>query len=195
MAWQFLGTNTLIWQPDTRVQTFPSGLVLVQRSAICSNTYLTTARGSITVGAALPCESPSTVTVFQFPQAQEIHEGNGFVRFDVSGYGKWGDGVFRESTVNISGGTEFTSPFDYVCPQFFRQYVIATPTIFDFTSALPTINPTTLARVNGAVCTVNDNPTFNKWVLNRAQVIQEYGQWSEIEVDYRFTVNPAAMTC
>jgi len=115
MSWQFLGTNTLIWQPDTRVQTFPSGLVLVQRSAVCRNTYLTTARGSLTIGGVLPCDSPSTVTVFQFPQAQEIHEGNGFVRFDVSGYGYYGSGSSKEESFRWS---------TYIVPRITKTFVL-----------------------------------------------------------------------
>jgi hypothetical protein len=194
MSWQFLGANTLIWQPDTRVQAFATGLVLVQRSAVCRNTYLTTARGSITVGAVLPCQSPSTVTVFQFPQAQEISEGNGFVRFDVSGYGIAGDGVFRNSVVNPNGGNSFPLSTTFVCPSVFRQFVIPTQTIYDFISLLPTINPVTLARRNGVVCTVNDHPN-NRWVLVRGEVLQEYGSYAEVEIDYRFTVTSSQMTC
>jgi hypothetical protein len=176
MAWQFLGSNTLIWQPDTRVQTFPSGLVLVQRSAICRNTYLTTARGSITVGAALPCESPSTVTVFQFPQAQEIHEGNGFVRFDVSGYGKWSEGIYRERDV-FRGNT--------VVPAFYRNFVTTNTINFNFSTLLPTISPTTLPFImNGVItgtCTVS-----GFWLINRAELLGEYGAYAEVEIDAIF---------
>jgi hypothetical protein len=187
MAWQFLGDNTLYWQPDTRVQTFPSGLVLVQRSAICRNTYLTTARGSITVGAVLPCQSPSTVTVFQFPQAQEISEGNGFVRFDVSGYGKWGDGVKRDRFVNIFGSNELLQG-SILCPASFIQRVVPFTQFFDFTSLLPTISPTTLSRLNGSVCTVSGG-----WSIRQQDIPASFGSYMEVEVDYFF--RPSSTQC
>jgi hypothetical protein len=180
MAWTFLGSNTLLWQPDTRVTTFPSGLVLVQRSAICRNTYLTTARGSITVGAVLPCESPSTVSVFQFPQAQEIHESNGFVRFDVSGYGKAGNGFTRQEEFIFYDRSSF-GPFTFInqliVPRIFRNLVVdSTITVnpFDYrpTSAIIIRNRT------GSTLTV----TGATWVLESSDVSGYFGSYKEINV-------------
>jgi hypothetical protein len=173
MAWQFLGTNTLVWQPDTRVTTFPSGLVLVQRSAICRNTYLTTARGSITLGAALPCDSPSTVTVFQFPQAQEIHESNGFVRFDVSGYGKAGNGFTRQEEFLFTDaiGQQF------IVPRIFRNLVVAstiTVNPFDYTPSGSII----VRNRTGGTVTV----TGAAWALESSDVSGYFGSYKEINV-------------
>jgi hypothetical protein len=183
MAWTFLGTNTLVWQPDTRVQTFPSGLVLVQRSAICRNTYLTTARGSITVGAALPCASPSTVTVFQFPQAQEIHEGNGFVRFDVSGYGKAGGGFTRQEEflwagISSAGGSPFF--VQWIVPRIFRNLVVdSTITVnpFDY---LPTSSIVVRGRTGDAV-TVSGTA----WALEASDVAGYFGSYKEINLVFK----------
>jgi hypothetical protein len=173
MAWTFLGSNTLLWQPDTRVTTFPSGLVLVQRSAICRNTYLTTARGSITVGAVLPCQSPSTVSVFQFPQAQEIHESNGFVRFDVSGYGKAGNGFTRQEEFL------FTDPIGqpFIVPRIFRNLVVdSTITVnpFDYTP----VGSIVVRSRTGATITVSSSA----WALESSDVSGYFGSYKEINV-------------
>jgi len=183
MAWTFLGSNTLLWQPDTRVTTFPSGLVLVQRSAICRNTYLTTARGSITVGAALPCQSPSTVTVFQFPQAQEIHESNGFVRFDVSGYGKAGNGFTRQEEFlwsGIAGVGGFPTFVQYITPRIFRNFVVdSTITVnpFDY---LPTSSIVVRSRT-GATVTVDGTA----WALETSDVAGYFGSYKEINLVFK----------
>ena len=173
MAWQFLGTNTLVWQPDTRVTTFPSGLVLVQRSAICRNTYLTTARGSITLGAALPCSSPSTVTVYQFPQAQEISEGNGFVRFDVSGYGYYGTGFTRQEEFLFTDAIGA----QYIVPRIFRGLVVdSTITVnpFDYTPAGGIV----VRNRAGTTVTV----TGAAWALEASDVSGYFGSYKEINV-------------
>jgi hypothetical protein len=186
MPFQFLGATTLVWQPDTRVQTFDSGLVLVQRSAICRNTYIATARSSyIGVGRVLPCSSPSTVTVFQFPRAQEIHEGNGYVRFDVSGYGYFGTGFTRDekflfNVVNGLGGTE-----QLIVDRVQRVFVAgSTVTInpWDYTpSAAITVRNragTTFA-VSGAY-----------WALENSDVSGYFGSYKEISLSFApsFTV-------
>jgi hypothetical protein len=179
MSWQFLGTNTLIWQPDTRVQTFPSGLVLVQRSAVCRNTYLTTARGSLTIGGVLPCDSPSTVTVFQFPQAQEMHEGNGFIRFDVSGYGYAGTGLkWQEEFVYNKATTvgPFTLKTQYVCPRIFQKFVVPTNTIFNPFSYIPTDTVVIYSRTGSVVSLANDD-----WSLESSDV-SDFGNYQEVTV-------------
>jgi hypothetical protein len=188
MAWTFLGTNTLVWQPDTRVSTFPSGLVLVQRSAICRNTYLTTARGSITLGVALPCDSPSTVTVFQFPQAQEIHEGDGFVRFDVSGYGYYGSGFTRQEEFIFYDRSSF-GPFTFtnqlIVPRIFRTLVVdSTITVnpFDYT---PSGGIVVRNRTGGTISVLSAT-----WALESSDVSGYFGAYKEINVVFSpgFTV-------
>jgi hypothetical protein len=174
MSWQFLGTNTLVWQPDTRIQTFPSGLVLVQRSAICRNTYLTTARGSITVGAALPCESPSTVTVFQFPQPQEIHGSNGFVRFDVSGYGKWNDGFEKKEYAVFANNIGVP----LVGPRIVKNFVLPSTTTLGPFSFFPT-EEITIRTKWGDSWTLGDN----FWNVESYDA-SYFGNYQEISIAY-----------
>ena len=175
MAWTFLGTNTLVWQPDTRVTAFPSGLVLVQRSAVCRNTYLTTARGSITLGAALPCDSPSTVTVFQFPRAQEIHEGNGFVRFDVSGYGYYGTGFQRQEEFIFADATGA----QFIVPRILRTLVVGGST---------TVNPFDYTPLDSIVVRSRTGTVFGLsgavWALESSDVSGYFGSYKEIAISF-----------
>jgi hypothetical protein len=169
MAWQFLGSNTLIWQPDTRVQAFPSGLVLVQRSAICRNTYLTTARGSITVGATLPCQSPSTESVKIFPAAQEIHERNGFVRLDVSGYGKFGDGELK---------IDWFQRGDFILPRRFNNFVLLSSVTLNPFDYKPVAPPAVVYSRTGATVIT----TGLEWVLESSDITGEFGSYREASV-------------
>jgi hypothetical protein len=175
MAWQFLGSNTLLWQPDTRVTTFPSGLVLVQRSAVCRNTYLTTARGSITIAANLPCQSPSTVQVKIFPAAQEIHESNGFVRFDVSGYGYYGSGFQKtESFIFID-----PTGAQYVVPRIFKSFVVDSSTDVNPFSYTPTETITIKNRTGGSVTISGSN-----WGLESSDVSGYFGSYKEVNLSF-----------
>jgi len=194
MAWEFLGTNTLYWQPDTRISTFKPGLVLVQRSAVCRNDYLTTARSQIAVDQPLPCNSPSTVTVFQFPQSQEIHEGNGFVRFDVSGYGYYEAGgitlqtfVERQMT-DISSGTGVA--IVVLRPVISRNFITAFSETFAPIQAVPTVIPGSLSLVGGGSVTlqVPDGATPPRWRLIDGGIVGVYGRYMEVNVDYELAL-------
>jgi hypothetical protein len=181
MAWQFLGTNSLVWQPDTRVTAFPSGLVLVQRSAVCRNTGLSAARTSTAVGANLPCTSPSTAQVKIFPAAQEIHESNGFVRFDVSGYGYYGSGFQKkESFIFIDPtGAQF------VVPRIFKSFVVDSSTDVDPFSYTPTETITIKNRTGGSVTISGSN-----WALESSDVSGYFGSYKEMAISFapNFTV-------
>jgi hypothetical protein len=201
MAWQFLGDNTLYWQPDTRISTFKPGLVLVQRSAVCRNTYLTTARVQIAVDQPLPCDSPSTVTVFQFPQAQEISEGNGFVRFDVSGYGYYGSGgitleSFKDWQVQ---DWESGSPVlkTILLPVVYRNFITAFSSNFAPISAVPTVLLTQANVVGGGTVTLAwpDAPaeTNSAWRVLSGGIVGLYGKYMEVEASYRFEIYRGAI--
>jgi hypothetical protein len=87
MPYQFIGKQGPFWQPDTRVQTYPSGLVLIQRTLVCTKTHVAQTRQTVAQGAPLPCSAPTLEPVSIFPTPQET-ERDGFVYFDVSGYGR-----------------------------------------------------------------------------------------------------------
>jgi hypothetical protein len=102
----YLDSNTdLIWQPDTRVSSFPSGLLLVQRTAKCRKTE--NKRAEIAVGEPLPTtNTPEIDGLYIFPEAQERRDP-AFTEYDVSAYGRSTD-KFTEtySDVLISAYTQ-----------------------------------------------------------------------------------------
>jgi hypothetical protein len=99
----------LVWQPDTRVSAFPSGLVMVQRSAVCRKTE--NKRSEIAVGAVLlTTNTPEIDGLFIFPEAQERRDA-GFSTYDVSAYGRTTD-KFREVVSDIVVGAYSTTATD-----------------------------------------------------------------------------------
>jgi hypothetical protein len=186
MAWQFLGSNSLIWQPDTRVTTFPSGLILAQRSAICRRSALPSLRGSITLGGVLTINSPAIDGLNVFPGPQEEDMGDGFARIVVSAYGRWtdqpqdritfgtanvpkfrqvmvkmldGSGNFVDVPINVPAGSALVS-----YPALVRKLVTKTgpPT-------LPPSNTITIFEVGYNTSynvEVNNYGTFNEYIIS-----------------------------
>jgi hypothetical protein len=84
----YQGTEELVWQADTNVSVFQSGLILVQRSAIVPKHRADNARPSLQVGDLMPIQNdPSIDGVFIFPEPQETSSAT-HVTFLVSGYGR-----------------------------------------------------------------------------------------------------------
>ena len=84
----YQGTEELVWQADTNVSVFQSGLILVQRSAIVPKHRADNARPSLQVGDIMPIQNdPSLDGVFIFPEPQETSSAT-HVTFLVSGYGR-----------------------------------------------------------------------------------------------------------
>jgi len=80
------GTSALVWQPDIRVSTFPSGLVLVQRSAIGRATD--NHRDKVEVGNILPADNtPAFDGLYIFPATQETRSAS-HTAYLVSAYGR-----------------------------------------------------------------------------------------------------------
>jgi hypothetical protein len=84
------GTRDLIALPGRTVQTFPSGLVRVDRTYACRAADAGRFRQQFAVGSPLPFDdgTPSIDGLFIFPDAQEEAGDDGFVKFRVSGYGR-----------------------------------------------------------------------------------------------------------
>jgi hypothetical protein len=107
MSYDYKGSNALIWQPDTRVTTFPTGLILATRSAICRRSVLSTVRSSITVGGVLTINSPAIDGLNVFPGPQEEDMGDGFARIVVSAYGRWTDQPQDRTTFGTANVPKF----------------------------------------------------------------------------------------
>jgi hypothetical protein len=84
------GTSDLIVLPGRSVQTFPSGLVRVERSFVCRKADVEKYRKEIKVGNKMPKDdgAPAIDGLFIFPDPQEQVRDDGFVEFRVTAYGR-----------------------------------------------------------------------------------------------------------
>jgi hypothetical protein len=84
------GTRDLIALPGRSVQTYPSGLVRVDRTYACRAADVARFRQQFAVGSPLPFDdgAPSIDQMSIFPEPQEERGDDGFVRFRVSAYGR-----------------------------------------------------------------------------------------------------------
>jgi hypothetical protein len=90
MAYTYHGTSNLIALPNRTVQTFPSGLVRVQRSFVCRKADAATYRKQIKVGEKMPSDDgePAIDGLYIFPDPQELVRNDGFYEFRVTAYGR-----------------------------------------------------------------------------------------------------------
>lgn len=84
------GTTDLVALPQRNVQTFPSGLVRVDRVYACRKALADRFRRDLAVGNPLPLDpgTPAIDGLYIFPEPQENVRSDGFVEFRVSAYGR-----------------------------------------------------------------------------------------------------------
>jgi len=171
MPHDYKGNSELIWQPDTQVRSFPSGLLTVTRSAICRKSFLTQARQQVALGDPLPCNAPAIDGVYMFPTAEERDMGNGFAQIIATGYGR-ANTIGRETSIQIQapfafiGDTSSTAIFPLTLTT--RQYVVLD------SESLPVIADRYEVRTVGDFA----------FTLTLAAVIgvTDYGRFREIEI-------------
>ena len=79
----------LIPQGDRSVSTFPSGLIRVDQTFICSTPNIATHRTDLKVGNDFPGGSdPAIDGLYIYPEVQEKRRGDGFSELIASGYGR-----------------------------------------------------------------------------------------------------------
>jgi hypothetical protein len=110
MAYTYHGTQGLIPLPGRTVETYPSGLVRVEREYACRKVDEVRYRSQLTVGLRLPfdIESPAKDGLAIFPEVRQTSLDNGFIKFSVTAYGRKGEGtrtiVDRVYSESISDG-------------------------------------------------------------------------------------------
>ena len=113
----YLGTSDLVWQPDVKVSTFPSGLVLVQRSAICRATD--NKRSDLSVGDVMPADNTPTMDgLYIFPEPQESRDAP-FTTYQVSAYGRSTDQVVETVEQTVLLGRAYEQVVDSVTYEFY----------------------------------------------------------------------------
>jgi hypothetical protein len=92
MSYQYHGTRDLIALPGRSVQTFPSGLVRVERSFMCRKGDVERYRNILRVNEPMPFDNgaPAIDGLYIFPEPQERVRDDGFVEFRVTAYGRTG---------------------------------------------------------------------------------------------------------
>ena len=92
MSYQFHGTTDLVALPNRTVQTYPSGLVRVERSFVCRKDRVARFRNTIKVNEPMPFDdgAPAIDGLYIFPEPQELVRDDGFVEFRVTAYGRTG---------------------------------------------------------------------------------------------------------
>lgn len=90
MAYTYHGTRNLVMAPGRSVQTFPSGLVRVERRYFCRKSDAARYRSVLAVGNLLPNDdgAPAIDGLYIFPEPQEQSRDDGFVEFRVTAYGR-----------------------------------------------------------------------------------------------------------
>lgn len=90
MSYTYHGTTDLIALPNRAVQTFPSGLVRVERSFVCRKDQVAKYRNTIKVNEPMPFDdgAPAIDGLYIFPEPQEVVRDDGFVEFRVTAYGR-----------------------------------------------------------------------------------------------------------
>jgi hypothetical protein len=90
MSYQYHGTRDLIAMPGRSVQTYPSGLVRVERSFMCRKGDVARYRSTLRVNEPMPFDdgAPAIDGLFIFPEPQEQVRDDGFVEFRVTAYGR-----------------------------------------------------------------------------------------------------------
>jgi hypothetical protein len=90
MSYTYHGTRNLITAPGRSVQTFPSGLVRVERTYLCRRGDELRYRSELAVGNLLPDDegAPAIDGLYIFPEPQEMARDDGFYEFRVTAYGR-----------------------------------------------------------------------------------------------------------
>jgi hypothetical protein len=114
MAYTFHGTRDLVMAPGRSVQTFPSGLVRVERRYFCRKSDAARYRSVLAVGNLLPNDdgAPAIDGLYIFPEPQEQSRDDGFVEFRVTAYGRSNifslDGITRQSILSTYSFSQTT---------------------------------------------------------------------------------------
>jgi hypothetical protein len=102
----------LIPQGARSVSTFPSGLVRVDQTFICSTPSVATHRSDLKVGNDFPGSSaPAIDGLYIYPEVQENRRGDGFSELIASGYGRVTTDL-RNIRKQIFTGIEIRTYFD-----------------------------------------------------------------------------------
>jgi len=158
------GTSDLIVLPGRSVQTYPSGLVRVERSFACRKADVARYRNILRVNEPMPYDdgAPTIDGLFIFPEPQEQVRDDGFVEFRVTAYGRTNTTGVIETSFELgffqTGGDNSSSPsgaiedgFSGLARAWIPSYIqkIVSP-VSSFIESLPLVDRTPIAVQMGA---------------------------------------------
>ena len=191
MAYTYHGTSNLITAPVRSVQTFPSGLVRVERIYICRRGDEARYRSELAVGNLLPDDevTPAIDGLYIFPEPQEMARDDGFYEFRVTAYGR--ANTTGSEQISEEFTTESVSLLDRVTGQAVLKNDLLTKEVV--LTEGETISPTTKA-IKGTPTIVFDYGEIGDLIVNpnkrlysvaiRSYSARNYGRFSEITVVY-----------
>jgi len=151
------GTSDLIAMPGRSVQTFPSGLVRVERSFMCRKGDVARYRNILRVNEPMPFDdgAPAIDGLFIFPEPQELVRDDGFAEFRVTAYGRTNaDALLTKGFVEGTFVTSFpdgtSTPETVLYATFTFSRVIDSDQSLEIFSELPPIEAFAL-RQNGQI--------------------------------------------
>jgi hypothetical protein len=172
------------------VQTFPSGLVRVDRVYACRKTLADRFRRDLAVGNPLPLDpgTPAIDGLYIFPEPQEIRRDDGFVEFRVSAYG-------RTNTTGVEQiSEEFTT--ESISSELLTGQAVLKNNLLTKEVVLlegETILPTTDA-ISGTPTVVFDIGNVGQLIVNplrrlysvaiRSYTARNYGRFTEVTAVY-----------
>jgi hypothetical protein len=209
------GTSDLIAMPGRSVQTYPSGLVRVERSFMCRKADVARYRNTFRANEPMPFDdgAPAIDGLFIFPEPQEQVRDDGFVEFRVTAYGR--TNVFSEVTVEKSSelGTYNVTeqiildqqinvnlpaindlfiirgvlPSSASTAAILRKPNIANPTVIDTRSQLP-LEPMNI--IFPEIFEINERE-FKRWRIVSIEIVLDsysstnFGRWAEYVIAWR----------
>ena len=195
-------TTGLKAQDDRTVQTFPSGLIRVDRTYVCPTASEATFRPILLKGNPPPQDdlAPSIDGLYIFPDPSENRRDDGFTEFRVSSYGRINTGgIIRQLTSvtqleTFTVGTQTTQYFAAI-PINVQELVVPYP--FNYFSINYNTYKTRFAFVNGVRTLINGGfvnidvgfgVTSNQSLGNGSPQIEtkNFGFWDEVTINYGF---------
>lgn len=157
MSYTYHGTTDLIALPNRTVQTYPSGLVRVERSFVCRKSQAETYRRTIKIGEKMPLDdgTPAIDGLYIFPDPSEVVRDDGFVEFRVTAYGR--TNIFSDIAIQKSSslGTYNLSIQDIPPAADLNVNLPAINDIFIIRGVLPSSEPTATITQRPTI----ENPT------------------------------------
>lgn len=184
------GTTDLVTLPQRDVQTFPSGLVRVDRTYACRKALADRYRRDLAVGNPLPLDpgTPAIDGLYIFPEPREIVRDDGFSEFRVSAYGRTNttgtEQISEEYTTEsiTVGGTTGTALLK-------NNLLTKEVVLLEGETILPTTDaisgtPTVVFDF-GIVGDIIVHPSRRRYSVGiRSYTARNYGRFSEVTVVY-----------